>query len=215
MDGLENLMDEPTPRELQRERTINALIDEQYESAISRGSVIRNPPAWRAAKRTDIVAQAREHPGWLRQQSDRIFGEQKRPSKLATCPHCELAFDANQPQEPITLEFSAPLHPRWIHPSSDRLVAVPPEFVADYQRLGWKPIPDVLQPLPTLTVHDYPTRGRDGLLYCRPSCARLEPFIRRPLPDRELFDINIAALIAGEPELIIDIDPLDVLIEDL
>lgn len=93
-------MNEPTPLEQQRERTISALIDEQYAHAIAKGSVIRNPPAWRAAKRADIVAQARENPGWLRQQSDRIFGEQKRPGRQIECAWCDITFN---PQDEETV----------------------------------------------------------------------------------------------------------------
>ena len=79
-------MDEAT-REL-RDRTIDALIEEQIERRIAAGEVFGKPDSVRALVRTDICEQARAYPRRLRRQAERL-GFTGRSSTSAADYVCE------------------------------------------------------------------------------------------------------------------------------
>jgi hypothetical protein len=71
-------------------RTIEALVDERIAKRIADGEVFSRPESIRALVRNGICQQAREYPGWLRQQAVRLkLVERKGPSiPIARCAYC-------------------------------------------------------------------------------------------------------------------------------
>ena len=80
-------MDEQT-RQL-RDATMDALVDEVMAKRRNAGEVFSKPETVRALVRNDIAQQAREYPGWLRQQAKRLGLIKYEGVKAADCV-CEL-----------------------------------------------------------------------------------------------------------------------------
>ena len=153
------------------QRVRHLLADEEYARRIAAGTLDKG--RLRDLILGDVDRQARERGlPWKQQQADRLLGEVKRPGTAHECPACGITFDPHDTSRAELPTPSPPLHDRWTN--GDKVVAVPPEHVAAYERLGYQPLePDVeatLHATPPANV-DTPTRGDDGLLYCRASCA--------------------------------------------
>lgn len=74
-----------------RDRTIELLVDEQITRRMAGGEVFAKPESMRALIRNDICQQAREYPGWLRQQAKRlgvIKGKAAQPAADRVCELC-------------------------------------------------------------------------------------------------------------------------------
>jgi endogenous inhibitor of DNA gyrase (YacG/DUF329 family) len=82
------VMDEAT-REL-RDRTIEALVEEQIQRRIDAGEVFGRPESVRQLVRNDICEQARQYPGWLRKQAERLglAGARSQPAADYVCELC-------------------------------------------------------------------------------------------------------------------------------
>lgn len=158
------------------QRVLDALVEREYARRIAAGTPDKG--RLRALIRGDYQAMADDPAhgeAWKRQQADRELGEVKRPGTAQICPACGVSFNPDDRAQPPATP-SPPLHDRWTNGAY--IVAVPPDHEGAYERLGYRRLPpDVdatLDGTPP-TSSDEPTRGADGLLYCRQSCADWSP----------------------------------------
>ena len=152
------------------------LVEQEYARRIAAGTLDKG--RLRDLIGTDVDRMAREHgAAWKRQQADRLLGAVKRPGTAHECPACGISFNPDDRAAPPATP-SPPLHDRWTNGAT--VVAVPPELEDAYQRLGYRRLEPELDaaldgtPPPS---SDEPTRGADGLLYCRAACAAGEPTV--------------------------------------
>jgi len=129
-------MDEAT-REL-RDRTIEALVEEQIQRRIAAGEVFGRPESVRQLVRQDICEQARQYPGWLRQQAERLgfAGTRAQPAADYVCELCHRGMNgephATRHGKPYCSDACAATQTMSLH---EWLEEAPPEHRALWSRL--------------------------------------------------------------------------------